>query len=152
MKYLNDSIIPFVGLDSFRFGDSLEKVRIKLKEDKIPFNQGMGLKNEQEEVSIKIYDCINLFFINGILFEIALEEGFQGKLINGIFIGMSMDDANSTDSMLKYNDDDEGFISPDGYMIVDDIDTNKVCEIEIFIKEVLNDEEFYSYEWLKKYH
>ncbi len=152
MKYLNDSIIPFVGLDSFRFGDSLEKVRIKLKEDKIPFNQGMGLKDDQEEVSIKIYDCINLFFINGILFEIALEEGFQGKLINGIFIGMSMDDANSTDCLLKYNDDDEGFISPDGYMIVDDIDTNKVCEIEIFIKEVLNDEEFYSYEWLKKYH
>ena len=151
MKYINDSIIPFIGLDSFRFGDTLEKVRIRLKEDKVPFNQCMGLKDEQEEVSIKIYDCINMFFINGILFEIALEEGFQGKLINGIFVGMNMDDANSTDTLLKYDDVEEGFISPDGYMIVDDIDTNKVCEIEIFIEEVLNDEEFYSYEWLKKY-
>ena len=150
MKILNDSIIPLIGLDSFKFGDSLESVRIKLKYEKIAFNQCMGAKGEKKESTIKINNCITLYFIDDILFEIVLYNGFYGKLPNGIHVGMNMAEAKTIDDSLKYDDDAEGFISSEGYMIVDDIETDTVSEIEIFINEVLNDEEFYKYEWIEK--
>ena len=89
-------------------------------------------------------------FVDEVLFEISFENEYMGKLPNGIGIGNSMEELEKQDSSLEYNDDDECFVSAEGYWIIDDIDTGKVQTITIYLEEV-NSEEFFEYEWTKKY-
>ncbi len=155
MKYLDERIIPYEGLDTFKFGMSLESVRSELKDNHIAFNQCTNTKDDShpeiERVYIKIGDSISLYFANSILYEIILENDFRGVLPNGCCIGFDMDELETIDRMLKYDDDEEAFISSAGYLIIDDIETKKVSLIEIYIPEVENEEEYFTYEWLKKY-
>ena len=76
-------------------------------------------------------------------------DNYIGKLFNGIFIGMSMEEAVATDSTLKYNDEEEDYASDEGYWIEDNLDTNEVSRITIFIKELLDEDVFFTYNWAK---
>ena len=44
MNLMKENIIPYEGLDSFKFGDKLESIRCILKKLNIPFNQHMDKK------------------------------------------------------------------------------------------------------------
>ncbi len=155
MSFLEEKIIPYKGLESFQFGDTLESVRALLKSKHIPFYQGLDEKNDKrpelKEEHVKFCDGISLHFVDGILFEIVVENCFQGQLPNGICVGMNMDDVNRIDADLQYNDDEEAFISQHGYLIIDDIDSNTISLIEIYIPEVENAKEFFKYEWMERY-
>lgn len=60
---------------------------------------------------------------------------------------MKMDEALKLDSTLKYDDWNEDFHSDKGYWIEDNLENNTVLSITIFIKEVLDEDLFYKYEW-----
>ncbi|MCR5544875.1 MAG: hypothetical protein K6F30_00160 [Lachnospiraceae bacterium] len=155
MISMNENIIPYQGLDSFKFGDKLESVRHILKKENISFNQCMGEKQyihpELKNEIIIINDSIKLYFIDGVLFEIGLENEFKGKLPNSICIGMDIDKAKNEDLDLEYDDDDEAFVSAKGYTIIDDIESKQVSYIEIYVPEVEKSEEFFEYNWLERY-
>jgi hypothetical protein len=155
MRLIEEKIIPYKGLESFQFGDKLESVRALLKEQHIPFNQSMGQKEyshpELKRETIKIFDCIELYFLDGILYFIGLENDFKGRLPNGICLGMNMNEVKLADEELQYDEDEEVFVSPQGYSLAEGIDTNMVSYIEVYVPEVENDDTYFEYNWLKKY-
>ena len=48
---------------------------------------------------------------------------------------MKMSELEEIDKSLKYNEDDEDFVSKNGYWIEDDLDTGKICSITIFCQK-----------------
>lgn len=154
MTFFHDSIIPYIGTDTFKLGETLDKVRAYLKDNKIKFNQGVepnkGCEPEIPWTIIKISDSITLCFVFDILFEIALEGDYSGKLSNGGFVGMKITELKQIDPSLEYNDDDEDFISKDGYWVTYDSETGDVCMITIFLPEVEKDD-FFKYKWVNNY-
>ena len=155
MINMSENILPYKGLESFKFGDKIESVRLMLKKEKISVVQCMGEKQyihpELKNETIVIKDSIKLYFVDGILFEIGLENGFKGHLPNGICIGMDIDKAVTVDPDLEYDDDEEAFVSSKGYTIIDDVTSNLVSYIEIYVPEVENSEEFFQYDWLERF-
>ena len=61
-----------------------------------------------------------------------------------------MSELEEIDKSLKYNEDDEDFVSKNGYWIEDDLDTGKICSITIFLPEV-DSEDFFKYERIDNY-
>lgn len=55
------------------------------------------------------------------------------------------------DNNLKYNEWDEIWQSTKGYWLYDTIEFKRVYMFTIGIKEMFNDDEFYSYKWLSLY-
>ena len=154
-SYISDSIIPYTGIDSFRFGESIEEIRKELKDNKITFNQSVdphkGCTPEIAWTFIEIGKSITLCFVKEILFEIVLENAFEGELPNGIKVGMNMNEVKQIDDTLQYNDDDEDYISKMGYWIEDDLDTKKVTAITVYVREAEDSESFFKYEWVDTY-
>ncbi len=154
MMFMNDSIIPYVGTDTFKLGDKLENVRAFLKENRIRFNQSVdlnkGCKPEIPWTFIELSKSITLCFVVDILFEIVLENDYTGKLTNGGYIGMKMSELKGIDSSLEYNDEDEDFVSKKGYWITDSVDTENIESITIFLPDVER-EDFFEYEWVGNY-
>lgn len=68
-------------------------------------------------------------------------------LPNGIRIGIPFDKALEIDPSLKYNDEYEDYDSKLGYRVENNLENNTILSISIFIKETLNDEKFFKYEW-----
>ena len=81
--------------------------------------------------------------------NIEFDEGYTGKLKNGIYIGMPIEEALSIDPTLAYNEEEEDYGSEEGYWMEDNLETEKVMSITIFIKELLDDDLFFTYEWAK---
>ena len=154
MKFLSDSIIPFIGTETFKLGDTLQDVRTYLKSNKIRFNQSVnpnkGCTPEVAWTFIEIEKSITLCFVKDILFEILFENEYKGTLPNGCSIGTKMSELEKMDPTLDYNDADEDFISENGYWIGDEIETGLICSITVFLPEVDRDD-FFKYEWLEKY-
>ncbi|MBO4913314.1 MAG: hypothetical protein J5504_11360 [Butyrivibrio sp.] len=154
IELLNETIVPYVGTDTIKLGMSLQKVRAYLKNNKIPFNQTMDSNKDCTPpvpwIYITIEKSLSMSFVEGVLFEISFENEYTGKLPNGIGVGSDMEELEKKDPSLEYNDDDECFVSEDGYWIIDDIDTGKAQTITVFLREV-NSEGFFEYEWTKKY-
>ena len=154
INLLNESIIPYKGIDTIKLGMSLPEVRTYLKNNKIPFNQTMDSNKECTPpipwIYITVKNSLSMSFVEDVLFEISFENDYTGKLPNGIGVGTNMEELEKIDSSIEYDDDDECFVSDNGYWIIDDIDTGKVQTITVFLEDV-NSEEFFEYEWTKKY-
>ena len=153
-KYLSERIIPYEGIESFKLGMKLDEVRQILKNNKIPFDQTMqsnrGTTSEVPWIFITIDSSLTLCFAKNVMYEMYFKNDFKGKLPNGGYIGMDMEQLEKLDPLLEYNDDEEDFNSKNGYWILDDIDTKKVAIITIFLP-IVEKEEFYSYEWVNDY-
>ena len=154
INLLNEKIVPFKGTDTIKLGMSLSEVRAYLKDNKIPFNQTMDSNKDCTPpipwIYITIEKSLSMSFVEEVLFEISFENEYLGKLPNGIGVGSDMEELEKTDSSLEYDDDDECFVSDNGYWIIDDIDTGKVQTITVFLEDV-NSDDFFEYEWTKKF-
>ena len=153
---MNSKIIPYEGIGEIKLGMKLEDVREYLKNNQIKFDQWIesnkGFEPEIPWVNIKINNSVTLTFVENILFEILLQNEYIGVLPNGIHIGMEMKEAEKIEPSLRYDDDDEIFVSGNGYWIGDEIESGKVVSITVFLPDVeLDDDEFWKYEWLAKY-
>ena len=60
---------------------------------------------------------------------------------------MSIDDAIKIDPTLEYNDLEEYYESSNGYWLFTDSGSDTSLDITVFIKAVLDDEVFFSYNW-----
>lgn len=155
MNYLNEKIIPYKGLESFRLGDNLECVRSELKSNNVPFNQMIDSNKDCTPpipwTNISINKSIMLTFAKDILFRIYVENDYSGTLPNGVQIGMDLKELKLIDDSIQYDEDEEYYYSQHGYWVNEDINTNRVEGIVIFIPEIENDDQFWNYEWTNKY-
>ena len=96
---------------------------------------------------IRIGDDISVFFAMGRMFKICFKNKFTGSLKNGIHIGMTISEAKLIDDSLLFDEDEELYSSSAGYWLEDNIETQCVECITVFIKELLDDDLFFSYQW-----
>lgn len=154
MRLFEETIVPYIGTDTFKLGEDLEEVRLYLKNNKIHFSQRIdsnrGCDPEVPWVYLTIADNLLLCFVENILFEIVFEGAYAGTLPNGGYVGIGMTEMKTIDQALEFNDEDEDFVSPEGYWIEEDLSRETVCSITVFLPEV-NDDDFFSYEWIKNY-
>lgn len=66
----------------------------------------------------------------------------KAKLPNGIEVGMSIEKSIEIDKTLSYDDFDEIYISSKGYWLEDNSWTDTVVSIQVFVKEI-DDEDFF---------
>ncbi len=66
----------------------------------------------------------------------------EAKLPNGIEAGMSIEKSIEIDKTLSYDDFDEIYISSKGYWLEDNSWTDTVVSIQVFVKEI-DDEDFF---------
>lgn len=151
----NNDIIPFKGIGDFLLYENFNNIKKIFKGHGINYNiEDQPNKGCTPPVSwkiIKVKDTITLIFAKDKLFEIYVEENFKGKLPNGIHIGMSIEKAKEIDNTITFNDWEECYESKLGYWLEDNLDDGTIMSITIFIKEILDDETFFSYEWCEKF-
>lgn len=154
ISYSNLEIKPFIGTDVFKLGSSFETVKSMLKAQKILFLQSVDVREFNNIRSywtcLTIDDSITLCFAEGILFEIVFENDYVGKLTNGAYIGMSISELISLDNSLVFLEDEEYYRSELGYWIEDDLNTNTISTITVFLKEI-EETDFFSNILISKY-
>ena len=114
---------------------------------RVDFVSNKGCTPEVPWSIIRIDEKISLYYAKNKMFKIVFKEGYEGKTVNGIFIGMSITDAETIDPSLKYDDENEDYTSDLGYWIDENPETSEVSNITVFIKELLNEDVFFLYEW-----
>ena len=148
-----NKIIPYVGCGEYDLSMTLEEVRQKLKSSGIKFRQEhWDNKRCTPEVPwdiIRIDNTMSMFFAKDKMFKMYFETPSTWILENGITTNMSIKEASLIDDSIVYNEDEEDFESSNGYWLEESLDTGKIESITIFIKELLDDDIFYSYEWIK---
>lgn len=148
---ISHNIIPFAGTDMITFDMSYDQVRNVLKESKIGFNVDLrpnkGCTPEVPWKIIRTNSSVSIFFANDKMFKINCGPSSAGVLNNGIKVGMSIDDAIKIDPTLEYNDLEEYYESSNGYWLFTDSGTDTISDITVFIKVVLDDDVFFSYNW-----
>jgi len=145
------NITPYIGTENIKFDMSFDEVRNYLKTQKVIFNTehwpNKGCTPEVAWDIIRIGDYLSIFFARGKMFKMYFENSFSGSLVNGIKIGTPIEEAIIIDNTIKYDDWEEEYVSEKGYWLETDVETEEVISIAIFIKEVEDDDVFYSYEW-----
>ena len=151
---LTTPIIPYVGTGIFKLDASYDEVKALLVKQNISYKEEISQPNDIDPPWYIIGiskagekdDVMSITFAKNRLFRICLYEGFEGKLPNGIHIGMPLDEAQKIDPTLTFDDWDEMFISANGYWTEDDVNTKKLCWITIFIPALERDD-FFEYKW-----
>ena len=153
---LTTPIIPYVGTGLFKLDASYDEIKSLLAKQDISYKEEIWEATDVDppwtviiickERTFEKYMAIKLFFAKKRLFKICLYEGFEGKLPNGIHIGMPLSEAQRIDPTLTFDDWDEIFISANGYWTEDDANTKKLCWITIFIPALEHDD-FFEYKW-----
>jgi len=145
------NITPYVGVGPIALMSKLENVKAFLKANKIPYQieiwPNKGQTPEVPWTIIRVENCISLFFAKEKLWKIHAERGFEGSLPNGIRIGTKTKTALETDPELQDDDWNELYVSEKGYWLEDSLATGEIESISVFIKDVEDDERFYSYRW-----
>lgn len=147
-----EKITPYKGIGEIKLYDHIDNVKKYLQINNIYFEERIY---DQSDCYIKynwhvliIDDCIKLFFSEGNykLFKIYIYDGCKAKLPNEIEVGMSIEKSKEIDTTLTYDDFDEMYISSNGYWLEDDSWTNTVASIQVFVKEI-DDEDFLLCKW-----
>lgn len=150
--FYKETLVPFEGTKSFRLYENIDVVKKVLENENVSYTIELW-ESDYETVPnpwkvIVVENVVSLFFAkNDKLFKIIAWENYAGALPNGISTGMSMEEAKMKDNSLKYDDWNEDYSSQDGYWLEDNVDTNDVLSISIFIKEVLDEENFDYCNW-----
>ena len=148
---ISQTIIPFTGTDMITFDMTYDQVRNALKESKIVFNVDLrpnkGCTPEVPWKIIRTNNSVSVFFANDKMFKINCGSSSEGILNNGIKVGMSIEDAMKIDPTLEYDEFEEYYVSSNGYWLFVDSGSDTISDITVFIKAVLDDEIFFSYNW-----
>ena len=148
-----NKILPYSVYGEYKLSMTLDEVKQKLNNDRIKFRQehwdNKGCTPEVAWDIVKIDNTMSMFFAKNKMFKMYFETPSFWMIENGISTKMTIDEAKAIDRSILYNDDEEDYESPNGYWFEESLDTGKIESITIFIKEILDDDEFYSYEWTK---
>lgn len=144
-------IKPFIGVDNYKLLSSEQDIVELLKTENVSFEKEIW---SNEECTVKVpwtilraNNSMSFFFAKDKLFKIFMQNDFNGSLSNGITIGTNIEEAQQTDKSLHFDDWNEDWSSDEGYWLEDDLDTQNIISITIFIKELLDDDLFEKYEW-----
>lgn len=144
-------ITPYYGIGEINFNLSFDKTKDYLKENGINYTidvwANKGCDPEVPWSIIRIGKDVSIFFAKGKMFKIYLEGDYKGSLVNGISIGTPISEAEIIDPTLTFEDFEEYYSSSLGYWIEDDIESQRISSITIFIKELLDEEIFFAYNW-----
>lgn len=144
-------ITPYRGIGEINFNLSLDSTKDYLKENGIKYTidvwDNKGCDPEVPWSIIRIGKDISLFFAKGKMFKIYLEGDYNGSLENGIRIGTPISKAKEIDPSLTFEEFEEYYSSSLGYWLEDDIESQSVSSITVFIKELLDEEVFFAYNW-----
>ncbi len=155
--YLDEyNLIPNIGIKNIKFGMRYEKVLGILKYEKIPFIVEVENHENTDKVSwqyIEIENYMVFIFAKGFLWKIEATGKYKGKIINGISLGMKIDDCKKIDKTLSFDDWNEIYFSKNNYIIVDECETQTIITLMIGIEEIFtkDSDSFYTYDWIKKY-
>ena len=145
------NMTPFRGVGDIKLLSKLEDVRAYLTSGKISYQMEVwpnkGCTPEVPWTILRVEGCLSLFFAKGLLWKIEAERGYEGSLPNGIRIGMKMTEAEEIDKTLEFDDWNEDWSSKLGYWLVDSVETKEVEVLCIFIKELLDEDQFDTYAW-----
>ena len=145
------NVVPYKGFSDITFDMSFDKVKGLLHDKRIQFNtENWPNKGCSPEVAwdiIRVGKDISIFFAKNRMFKIYFENSFDGKLENGISLGMTIKDAETIDPTIQYDDWEEVYSSDLGYWLEDDVETGEIISITIFIKELEDDDVFFRYDW-----
>lgn len=145
------TVVPYKGFDNITFEMSFDEVKKSLQEKQIQFNTenwpNKGCDPEVPWDIIRIGKDISIFFAKKRMFKIYFENGFSGKLDNGISLGMNIKDAKMIDDTIEYDDWEEVYTSNHGYWLEDDVESGVIISITIFIKALEDDDVFFRYDW-----
>ncbi len=145
------NIVPYKGFGDITFEMSFDEVKGLLREKQMKFHtENWPNKGCDPEVAwdiIRIGKDISIFFARNRMFKIYFENGFSGRLENGISLGMNIKDAKMLDDTIAYDDWEEVYTSGRGYWLEDDVESGKIISITIFIKELEDDDVFFRYDW-----
>jgi len=148
---LNENIHYLEGLESIKLYANYNDIMKILKDNNINYKYefwpNKGCTPEIPWKIIRIDDSISLFFAKEKLWKIYLENNYQGSLNNGIKLGMELKEALRIDETLKFDDWEEVYTSNNFYDIEDNLDNGTIMSITVFIKEMLDEELFFKYEW-----
>lgn len=148
---MESRIIPFKSIDEFELLMSKEQIVSLLNSKNIIFCEERWDNSDcsvaVDWIVLRADNGINFFFANDKLFKMYVEFPYNGKLPNGIFVGMKMEEVQSIDKQITFDEWEEEWISPNGYWLEDNLDDNTVLNISIFIPELLDDEKFEKYNW-----
>ena len=154
MSIFTETIEPYKGTKHLNLSMTYDEIRNFLKREGINYSVELwDNRNCNPPVPwkiIRIKGKVSLFFAKESMFKICFEEDYAGSLINGIKTGMLLEKAKAIDNSLVFDDEEEEYQSDEGYWIEDNVDTHNVSIISIYISEVLDDEEFFSYRWADK--
>ena len=150
--YTTDAIIPYEGTDSIELYQNISVMRRFLANAGIKYREEVWSSSYETIPNpwtvLIIDDVMSLFFAkNSKLFKIVLWKDYQGSLPNGIHTRMKLSEAQQIDPDLVFDDWNEDYESPLGYWIEDDIDTGEVDSISIFIRELLDEDNFDYCNW-----
>ncbi|HBL40724.1 MAG TPA: hypothetical protein DDY98_03810 [Ruminococcaceae bacterium] len=147
-------IKPYVGYGNIELMMNFDEVKNILSSEKTKYIcehwSNKGCTPEVPWDIIRIDNRISLFFAKDKLFKIYFENYESGILDNGVSFNMEINMAKQIDSSIEYDDWEEEYISNNGYWLETDVKTERIISISIFIKEIEEDEEFYSYKWCEK--
>ncbi len=155
--YLDEfDLIPNVGIKNIKIGMNFENVREILEEENIDFIIEEHKENDTGDAKwfyIVIKDYMTFYFAKNVLWKIDVKGKFNGKLNNGIKLGMNIKDVLKLDKFLKFDDWEDNYISSNSYLLECDYKSNKVVYIAIGIKEAISNDidAFYKYDWVKRY-
>ncbi|MBQ9288632.1 MAG: hypothetical protein IJ210_00785 [Clostridia bacterium] len=144
-------IVPYRGFDDITFDLSLDEVKGVLRSKHLRFQiEHWPNKECDPDVAwdvVRIGQEISLYFAEKRMFKMVFEQGFPGKLDNGITPGMPIREARGLDDTLEFDAWDEVYLSALGYWLEDDAESGEILTITIFIHEVEDDDVFYRYDW-----
>lgn len=154
MNMFTETIEPYKGTEHLNLSMSYEEIKNFLKREGIKYSVELWDNRDCNPPVpwkiLRIKGKASLYFAKESMFKICFEGEYGGSLINGIRTGMPMENAKTIDNSLAFDDNEEEYQSAEGYWIEDDIDTQNVATISVFIPEILNEEEFFSYRWTNK--
>ena len=147
-----ETLIPFEGTKTFKLYQNIESVKSILDENRI--NYSIELWDSSYETVpnpwkvIVIDNVLSLFFAkNDKLFKITAWPGYEGTLLNGVRTGISMEEAKSLDKTIEYDEWEEVYLSKEEYWLEDELDSKTVLSISVYIRELLDDNNFDYCEW-----
>lgn len=151
MNIYKEQIIPYIGITTIKLYMHINEVKTILKNAGIKYNielwPNKGCEPEVPWQIIRIENTMDIFFANEKIFKISFKKNYLGTLDSGIKVGMLLDEAVTIDKSLHFVDDNDDYESDNGYWVEIDYETNNIVMISIFIKEALDEENFFQYKW-----
>ena len=151
MSIMHERITPYEGMESISLRMSYEDTKSVLKEKGIVYRvevwENKGCDPEVPWKIIQVEKGIRFFYAKDKMFKMCFEDGYEGRMANGIYLGIPLENAKKLDETLVYDEENEDYGSTSGYWLETNSDDDTVVSITVFIPALEDEDFFFSYKW-----